>query len=146
MTTPEPQSLANWEERAACRVLPIDRIDEVFFPAATGHPADWREARAWCNSCPVQPECAAYAFDNAFTDGMYGGLTPEERRALRRKSRQGTTPPRLTPEEHMIRMDMWHAGHTDPHIADQLGVHRTTITGWRRAHGLAANRTRRDAS
>jgi hypothetical protein len=37
------------------------------------------EARALCMTCPVRDECLDYALDTGETEGIWGGLTPEER-------------------------------------------------------------------
>jgi WhiB family redox-sensing transcriptional regulator len=72
----------DWRNRAACR----DADPELFFPiagenTATGA-AQYREARAVCVSCPVRAACLDYSIDAGLDDGMYGGMTPGERREL----------------------------------------------------------------
>lgn len=37
-----------------------------------------------CNRCPVQQECLEYGLQGNF-DGIYGGLTAKQRRAIRMK-------------------------------------------------------------
>ena len=44
------------------------------------------EARAICAGCPVRDSCLAYALDTGEA-GIWGGLTEDERRALRRQRR-----------------------------------------------------------
>ncbi len=70
---------------AACAGLP----DHVFFPVAAirGHPPDWSHARRVCAACPDRLPCADYATTRPDLDGMWGGLTPTERRDLRRQRR-----------------------------------------------------------
>ena len=52
---------------------------------------DWREAaarpraRAVCAGCPVAGECLTWAVETNQTDGIWGGHTPAERRAVRRR-------------------------------------------------------------
>lgn len=41
-------------------------------------------AKRICRMCPVVAECLQYALDNDIREGIYGGLSPTERRALRR--------------------------------------------------------------
>lgn len=73
--------MAGWTERAACR-----RQDpEMFFPISEG-PAfqlEIEEAKAVCAGCPVSVDCYEWAFTQGEPDGIWGGTTPEERRALR---------------------------------------------------------------
>jgi hypothetical protein len=62
----------------------------VFFPIGrrfTKH--TWSKAREYCARCDVRAECLAVAMRQQSSDdrwGMFGGLTPQERRALRRLS------------------------------------------------------------
>lgn len=59
--------------------------------ACAGHPVDtwFRDdrladtAKTICRTCPVQTDCLNYAFTNREFDdhtGIYGGMTPRERR------------------------------------------------------------------
>jgi predicted GIY-YIG superfamily endonuclease len=75
-----------WRSRAACR--PGQDVDpELFFPLGDQFtPAQLREAKAVCAKCPVKAECLAWAVSTGLTDGIAGGLTEAERRALRRKA------------------------------------------------------------
>lgn len=70
----------NWVHSAACR----DEDSELFFPVGTTGPAlvQVAEAKAVCVRCPVTAECLAWALKQA-TDGIWGGLTVDERRALK---------------------------------------------------------------
>lgn len=53
----------------------------VFFPAqGSGHKKDWTAAKAICNGCPAQQPCLEYALRTNQTDGLWGGLTPDQRR------------------------------------------------------------------
>lgn len=71
-----------WRKRAACRGKPI----EWFFPARfTGKP--YEEGKALCKQCPVTKQCLELSEMNVSTGdrfGLFGGLTPNERRAMRR--------------------------------------------------------------
>jgi hypothetical protein len=60
--------------RAACR----DRPGRWWFTASTR-----RRAIQICQRCPVRVECLAYAIDSDEQYGVWGGLTVDERRALR---------------------------------------------------------------
>jgi WhiB family redox-sensing transcriptional regulator len=46
------------------------------------------EAKAVCRRCPVRPDCLTDALER-IPNGIAGGLTEDERRALRRNGRGG---------------------------------------------------------
>ena len=76
-----------WFEQAACKNAEVT----VFFPADAREPDAWHRARAVCSLCPVRKPCLAMVIDLENTDdkwGMFGGLTPYERRNERRKRAQ----------------------------------------------------------
>jgi WhiB family transcriptional regulator, redox-sensing transcriptional regulator len=66
-----------WQRDGACS----GRADHAdwWFPQ-NGQSAD--PARAACARCAVRVECLAYAIDANIIDGVWGGLTPSERRKL----------------------------------------------------------------
>jgi WhiB family transcriptional regulator, redox-sensing transcriptional regulator len=71
----------SWMSRGACR----QADPELFFPiaAATGPAARQVEAaKAVCSRCVVSANCLSYALE-AMPEGIWGGTTPEERRAVR---------------------------------------------------------------
>lgn len=71
---------SQWRDRAACR-----RADpELFFPIGETGPARLQvwQARQICDACPVQWTCLAWALQHFVTDGIWGGSTQSERRAL----------------------------------------------------------------
>jgi WhiB family transcriptional regulator, redox-sensing transcriptional regulator len=79
MTTTDGRS---WFDLAACR-----EVDpEIFFPIGTTGAAliQVEQARAVCTRCPVAAECLDRALSTGQDHGVWGGTTPEERRALRR--------------------------------------------------------------
>jgi len=85
---------ANWRDAAACR----DADPDLFFPIGTTGPARRQigEAKRVCRTCPAQTQCLAWALDNRVADGVWGGTTGEERRAMRSLPRRMTTSaPRL---------------------------------------------------
>ena len=45
------------------------------------------EAKAVCARCPVRDACLAYALDTGEVYGVWGGLSEDERRAMRRQQR-----------------------------------------------------------
>jgi WhiB family transcriptional regulator, redox-sensing transcriptional regulator len=75
-----------WWRTASCR----DAEPELFFPisATAASRAQVQRAKQICASCPVRLECLSYALDNRQEQGIWGGLTEEERRRLPRRSLQ----------------------------------------------------------
>jgi WhiB family transcriptional regulator, redox-sensing transcriptional regulator len=76
MTGPE-----DWRDNAACR----DADPELFFPVGTTGPAlrQVQEAIRICQDCPARTECLSWALEHGITDGVWGGTTVEQRRAIR---------------------------------------------------------------
>lgn len=73
----EARNVQRWRARAACWKRP----PYLWFPAR-GDTETMRAALKVCRSCPVRTECAdAHAGE---IDGLWGGLTPGQRRARRR--------------------------------------------------------------
>ncbi|GHI83111.1 WhiB family transcriptional regulator [Streptomyces xanthophaeus] len=74
----------DWRHEAACRWEDPD----LFFPIGTGGPAllQAEEAKAVCRRCPVLDACLAWALDGGQDMGVCGGLTEEERRAVKRRT------------------------------------------------------------
>lgn len=72
-----------WRKRAACRGKPI----EWFFPPRFKTGTPYKEGKQCCAVCPVTKECLeltelqVHAGDRF---GLFGGMTPNERRAARR--------------------------------------------------------------
>ena len=73
MTSPE-----TWRESALC----AQTDPEVFFPPVG---SSGEMARRICRQCPVTAECLEVALSRpAHSDeGIWGGTTPKERRAIR---------------------------------------------------------------
>lgn len=74
-----------WRDRAAC----IGAPPHIFFPIDRKFSGKtWKHARALCAVCPVREQCLAVALAVPATEdrwGMFGGMTPNERRRLRRE-------------------------------------------------------------
>lgn len=70
----------NWLSESACRKLSLDDADALFFAWSESEEAS-KAGKAVCGECPVRLACLAYADQNGFTDGIYGGLTTTEREA-----------------------------------------------------------------
>jgi WhiB family redox-sensing transcriptional regulator len=80
--------MSDWRHRARCR----DVEPETFFPIGTTGPAEaqTQAAKAICALCPVQAECLEWALGAGSSSefGIWGGLTEEERRSMRRTWRR----------------------------------------------------------
>ena len=78
----------HWRDRAACRT----EEPELFFPVGTGRPAldQLAEAKSVCRGCLVAGECLAWAVGTGQNSGVWGGMTEDERRRLRRGALPGT--------------------------------------------------------
>ena len=76
--------IPNWQHSAACR----DEDPELFFPVGNSGPALLKieEAKAVCHRCPVMDQCRQWALDSGQDAGVWGGLSEEERRAVRRRT------------------------------------------------------------
>lgn len=66
----------SWRVNALC--LGLD--PNTFYPAANDVAAI-ELAKSYCRECPVRSECLAEARANREPDGIFGGLTVEERKA-----------------------------------------------------------------
>ena len=75
--------MSDWRDLARCR----DEDPKLFFPISTSGPAlaQVERARAVCRRCPVMDRCLEWALSTGQSAGIWGGLTTEERRALRRR-------------------------------------------------------------
>ncbi len=73
----------DWRNKAAC----LEEDPELFFPiGTTGRALDQiEEAKAVCQHCPVTQECLEWALDTNQDAGVWGGMSEEQRRTLRRK-------------------------------------------------------------
>ena len=76
--------ISDWRERAACR----DEEPDLFFPRGNTGPAAMQieEAKQVCRGCDVRDQCLQWALDNDQEHGVWGGLSEDERRALRRRN------------------------------------------------------------
>jgi WhiB family redox-sensing transcriptional regulator len=73
----------HWQNRAECR----DTDPELFFPVGNTGPAVYQieEAKRVCMKCEVREQCLEWALDNSLDHGVWGGMSEDERRALKRK-------------------------------------------------------------
>jgi WhiB family redox-sensing transcriptional regulator len=89
MTTTAADHLAEWWSRAACK----SADPELFFPISHSGPASAQIMRAKeiCAGCAVQDECLRYALAADPVHGVWGGMSEEERRLLRRREQKART-------------------------------------------------------
>ena len=75
----------DWRNLAAC----VNEDPELFFPIGSTGPAveQVERAKAICHGCAVTEQCLEWALETNQDAGVWGGLSEEERRSLRR-SRQ----------------------------------------------------------
>jgi len=73
----------DWRHLAACR----EEDPELFFPIGTTGPAllQIEQAKAVCDSCSVIDDCLSWAMESGQDSGVWGGLSEEERFALKRR-------------------------------------------------------------
>ena len=74
----------DWRHRSAC----LDEDPELFFPIGNTGPAilQIEEAKQVCRRCDVQEQCLAWALESGQDHGVWGGLSEDERRALKRRN------------------------------------------------------------
>jgi WhiB family transcriptional regulator, redox-sensing transcriptional regulator len=63
---------------------PCQETDPEAFYSEKGDWGSIRQAKKLCESCPVIKECGEYAIAAMEPYGVWGGLTPKERVAVRR--------------------------------------------------------------
>jgi WhiB family redox-sensing transcriptional regulator len=74
----------DWRHRAACR----DEDPELFFPVGNSGPAllQIAEAKTVCRRCPMVSGCLSWALESGQDAGVWGGMSEDERRALKRRN------------------------------------------------------------
>ena len=79
MTAPIFPETPAWMSQALCAQVDT----ELFWPEKGGSS---RPALGVCNRCEVREACLQYALDNNEIDGIWGGVTPRVRRAMRKEA------------------------------------------------------------
>jgi WhiB family redox-sensing transcriptional regulator len=74
----------DWRDRSAC----LDEDPELFFPIGNTGPAilQIEEAKQVCRRCDVREQCLAWALEAGQDHGVWGGMSEDERRALKRRN------------------------------------------------------------
>ncbi len=87
--------LMTWRDRAAC----LDEDPELFFPIGNGDPAfrQIERAKVVCHRCEVIETCLSWAMESRQDDGVWGGLSADERRALKRRNARARRADPATP-------------------------------------------------
>ena len=92
MGRPSEDQVAQSLELAALTSAMLD----VFTPCGSGAVEWWsdnvrqqRRAAQLCTGCSLLEKCRDVALNNNITDGVWGGLTPADRKRIRRQQRQG---------------------------------------------------------
>lgn len=75
----------NWAHKGACVSMDTD----IFYPEGTKNgpvwdSPDWETPRRVCMGCDVRQQCLDYAMATEEEWGVWGGFTPDERRAAKR--------------------------------------------------------------
>ena len=73
----------DWRATGAC----LGADPDLFFPIAVGEAATAQVQRALriCDGCRVRQQCLEFAVRTGESHGIWGGTTPDDRRAARRR-------------------------------------------------------------
>ena len=84
--SPPPKYTGDWRNGANC----LNSDPELFFPNGTTGPAKDQidQAKKVCAGCDVKEQCLVYALETGQDSGVWGGLSEDERRALKRRANQ----------------------------------------------------------
>jgi WhiB family redox-sensing transcriptional regulator len=116
-----------WMDEALCAQTDPD----MFFPEKGGSA---RSAKRVCASCDVREQCLDYALATGQTEGVWGGLTPRQRRATGRFIAQPN------PRVDYAEVALWvERGFDDQEVAAKVGCAPETVMRWRHRHGIEPN-------
>lgn len=82
MAHTHPADVVDWRDLAVC----AGGDPELWFPPK-GDPFRSEQAIMICRGCPVREQCAEDAIVTGVEHGVFGGMTPEERKAERARRR-----------------------------------------------------------
>jgi WhiB family redox-sensing transcriptional regulator len=76
--------MMSWRDRATC----LNEEPELFFPIGNTGPAllQIEQAKAICHRCEVVDTCLEWAMESGQDAGVWGGMSEEERLALKRRN------------------------------------------------------------
>lgn len=74
----------DWRHRSEC----LEEDPELFFPIGNTGPAitQIEEAKTICRRCDVMEICLKWALENGQDAGVWGGMSEDERRSLKRRN------------------------------------------------------------
>lgn len=136
--------MSDWRHHAACR----DTDPELHFPIGSTGPAllQIEDAKAVCRRCPSIAACLSWALEQGMSEGVWGGMSEDERRALKRRAARAAERTRKhTPELRAQALDLFQAIRPEcpsdqsafKAVADRLGVDLAkTVRGWAVDAGL----------
>ncbi len=83
-TAPTGSAADDWRNKAAC----VNEDPELFFPIGNTGPAllQIEDAKAVCRRCFAIEACLMFALDSGIDQGVFGGMSEDERRALKRRA------------------------------------------------------------
>jgi len=83
-----------WRNGSAC----LDEDPELFFPIGSSHLASLQieEAKKVCGRCEVVQTCLKWALESDQDTGVWGGLSEDERRTLKRRTARARRAGRVT--------------------------------------------------
>lgn len=70
----------NWMDKANCK----NNVD-IMFPEDYAHKQTIRLAKALCSQCIVVNQCGEYALKSGEVHGIWGGMTPAERKRTKKQ-------------------------------------------------------------
>lgn len=81
--TLDSDAAEDWRHGAEC----FGEDPELFFPIGNTGPAllQIEDAKAVCRRCPVIDQCLQWALESGQDCGVWGGMSEDERRALKRR-------------------------------------------------------------
>ena len=112
----------DWRHEAACR----DVDPELFFPIGNSGPAllQIEEAKQVCRRCSVMDECLRWAIDSGQDAGVWGGMSEDERRSLKRRTVRLRARAHVLPEAGPSVRRAPRVAHTRPEGLPPLGCRR----------------------
>lgn len=129
--------MSEWRHRAACR----DEDPALFFTIGDSKmsPQQAEDAKSICRRCPVEEACLAWSLETNQPCGVWGAMTADERRALKRRAARAAARTRAGSEASVRAMDLFRTVRPDygsdrdacKAVAALLGISRIeTVREW----------------